>query len=137
MAVATILLATIPSSSANIFYKRIHVHIVNNLIPNNVLYVRCHCSDHDLGDHYVNVGSEFELDFKTHVFRPTEWHCYLALDRDHHLYYVSYADTMSSEFFDANNNLYWIAKYEGVYIRDPWDHIDYPSSTWVTNEKAN
>ncbi|CAN1175002.1 S-protein homolog 74 [Linum perenne] len=117
VAVVMILLAIIPSSSASYFNKHIHAHILNELSPNNVLYVRCKCSDHDLGDHYVNVGSEFEWQFKEHVFRKTVWSCYLAPDNNRHVDYRAYYDDFQGYYLDKQNNVYWIAKDDGLYVR--------------------
>ncbi|CAN1175000.1 S-protein homolog 21 [Linum perenne] len=133
VAVATILLATVPSSSASFFKKSIHAHIVNQLSPNNVLYVHCKCTDHDIGEHYVNVGSEFEWRFKEHAFFYTNWNCYLAPDYHRHVYYSAYYDQIAGKYLDKENNIYWLVRDDGIYLRNFEKNTDDGMYPWEKN----
>ncbi|CAN1306640.1 S-protein homolog 1 [Linum perenne] len=105
-----------------------HGHIVNELSPNKTLLVDCQCSDSDLGDHYINVGSEYQWSFKPHVFRSTTWHCYLAPDDNSHSYFAAFTDNI--ENVDAHHNFYWVAKDDGVYMRNNESHQDIYFDKW-------
>ncbi|CAN1174997.1 hypothetical protein LINPERPRIM_LOCUS10269 [Linum perenne] len=130
----TTLLATIPTSSAWWYaMHHYHGHILNELNPNNVLYVRCSCSDDPGGNNYINVRSEYEWDFKPHLFRSTLWHCYLAPDYHRHAYFVAYIDATEARFIDEHHNFYWVAKEHGVYRRDPSTHDDHLNYYWEDN----
>ncbi|CAN1144138.1 S-protein homolog 1 [Linum perenne] len=126
---ATILLAEIPSSSGLVFpWIQYHGHIVNELSPNKTLLVDCQCSDSDLGDHYINIGSEYQWSFKPHVFWSTTWHCYLAPDDNSHSYFAAFTDNI--ENVDAHHNFYWVAKDDGVYMRNNESHQDIYFDKW-------
>ncbi|CAN1175003.1 S-protein homolog 74 [Linum perenne] len=131
--VVTILLSLVPPSSAGFPLVTYHAHIVNELKPNNVLYVRCHCSDHDLGDQYINVNSEFEWNFRSHWFRSTIWQCYLAPDNNRHAYFKVFSGSMSSLIMDKKYNFYWVAKDDGVYMRDTEHNTDNYAHPWQAN----
>ncbi|CAN0879353.1 S-protein homolog 1 [Linum grandiflorum] len=128
-AAAIVLLSTIPPSSAALFpFIHYHGHIVNELSANKVLLVDCQCSDHDLGNNYVEVGGEFEWSFKPHFLRQTLWHCYLDPDGTSHAYFVSYIDHMKN--VDSHHNFIWVAKDDGVYARNPESRQDFFSYPW-------
>ncbi|CAN0853852.1 S-protein homolog 1 [Linum grandiflorum] len=134
MVVATILLSLISPSSADLYAIKYEAHIVNELSANKVLYVHCHCTDHDLGDHYINVGSEFVWSFKSHVLRMTRWKCYLAPDNNRHVDFVAFSTNMSHICFGERNTFYWVAKDDGIYMRDTLEfNLDHFSHPWDAN----
>ncbi|CAN1174994.1 hypothetical protein LINPERHAP2_LOCUS31674 [Linum perenne] len=129
--VATILLATIPTSLAWFFsMHRYYGHILNELSPGKVLYVRCYCSDDSGSDNYINVGSEYVWDFKPHKFRSTEWDCTLYPDSQRIAVFTAYSDGMDQNYIDWNHNFFYVVMEHGVFIRDPVARIDYPYKYW-------
>ncbi|CAN1306644.1 S-protein homolog 1 [Linum perenne] len=129
-----ILLVTIPRSSALWHRPHYQVHILNELTNNKVLLVHCNCSDHDLGDNHIKVGTEYAWTFKEHAFRTTRWRCYLAPDNNRHAYFVAYEEAfdLNTRMFDFN--VYWAVKDDGVYFRDPKSHKDVFSFAWQTGQ---
>ncbi|CAN0879328.1 S-protein homolog 9 [Linum grandiflorum] len=88
-----------------------------------MLFVHCHCTDHDQDVHHINVGTEYELVFRKHAIRDTRWTCYLAPDNSRHATFVAYEDATP----DYNRNVFWAVKEDGVYFRNPGGHdvLDY------------
>ncbi|CAN0879341.1 S-protein homolog 31 [Linum grandiflorum] len=115
--VATFLLATaIPPSSANYFHRETyHLHIINELSGNKVLWAQCNCIDRAQPVTYVGHGTDYMLTFKEHIFRTTRWSCYLIKDNNSHVWFVAFHDYIQT----SNNNVYWAVKEDGVYFRLP------------------
>ncbi|CAN1803708.1 S-protein homolog 74 [Linum perenne] len=107
----------------------ITVHIKNELSSGQVLYVHCHCTDHDLGDHYINTGVEFNWRFKPHFIRKNLWQCYLAPDKNHQAYFHVYDFKTPPYDFD----LIFAAKEDGVYYRNQDNNVDEYFSKWLAN----
>ncbi|CAN1306646.1 hypothetical protein LINPERPRIM_LOCUS26865 [Linum perenne] len=124
--VATLLLPAIPQSSSLHFLRpRYHVHIANELTKNERLTVNCACTDAPQPTTYVDVGGEYEWAFRVHIFRLTQWTCYLTnSDNNRHAYFVAYEE----ETPNIGRNVYWAAKEDGVYFRieGKADHLDWP-----------
>ncbi|CAN1174999.1 S-protein homolog 1 [Linum perenne] len=136
---AITILATIPSSSAFFFKKKVHAHIVNQLSPNpddpdlELLYVHCKCTDHDMEDRFISIGSEFEWNFKEHGFLYTNWNCFLNIDYRRHVFYSAYYDQIPSKYLDKQKdiyNIYWFARDDGVYVRNFEKKIDHLYRRW-------
>ncbi|CAN0879356.1 S-protein homolog 74 [Linum grandiflorum] len=131
--VVTILLATTARSSAG-FVPRIHMHIVNKMTDNELMLVRCKCSDHDLGDYLVKVGAEFEWSFKKHLIRRTHWRCYLAADETRFMHFDAYdtgAVSTDKYIIDGDiNDIHWDVKEDGIYVRDIDSGKDYFAQKW-------
>ncbi|CAN0879324.1 hypothetical protein LINGRAHAP2_LOCUS12968 [Linum grandiflorum] len=120
IAVATLLLATTaPSSAWSIWSKpTFHAHVINELGRNEMLFVHCHCTDHDQDVHHINVGTEYGWTFKKHYFfKSNLWQCYVSPedDIDRHSDFIAFND--ETESFDYN--IYWVAKEDGIYFREP------------------
>ncbi|CAN0879348.1 S-protein homolog 1 [Linum grandiflorum] len=116
VAVATLLLATIPSSSAWRIWQRqtYRVHIINELKGNKVLVVRCHCTDAPETIRHVKAGKEYGFSFKENIFPDTRWTCYMSPDNRRHVKFVVYTDKTPS----YERNVYWAVKEDGIYFRD-------------------
>ncbi|CAN0923029.1 S-protein homolog 1 [Linum grandiflorum] len=115
-----VLLAAVSSSLRIDRGPTIVVHVKNELSPGKVLYVRCHCDDHDLGDHYLNVGAEFNWNFHLHAIKRTLWQCYAAPDNNSHAYFHVYDNRTPTFDFD----LIFAARDDGVYYRNQDSHED-------------
>ncbi|CAN1174995.1 hypothetical protein LINPERHAP2_LOCUS31675 [Linum perenne] len=135
LVVAVILLATISTSSAWFFaMHRYYGHILNELNPGRVLYVRCKCDDDSGSDNYIKVGSEYTWNFKPHKFRSTEWDCLLYPDDQRVAFFPVYYDDMDRRYIDWNHNFFYVATEHGVYIRDPVAHVDSLFRYWDPKE---
>ncbi|CAN0879350.1 S-protein homolog 1, partial [Linum grandiflorum] len=121
-----LLLATVCWSSALHFGPHITAHIRNELSPDKVLYVHCHCTDGGQDAKYLNVGSEYSWTFYKHLLRKTLWQCYLAPDNNNHVYFHVYDKKTPSFDFD----LIFAAKEDGVYYRNQDSHSDELFSSW-------
>ncbi|CAN1144149.1 S-protein homolog 1 [Linum perenne] len=116
-ALVLLLLARIPQSSARWYPwgPPYHVHVVNELSDNKVLFVQCHCTHGYRPSGHVPAGTEYDWTFKPHFLKETLWQCYMNPDFHHHLNFVAY----DRNTIDYNKNVYWIAKDDGVYWRIP------------------
>ncbi|CAN1144154.1 hypothetical protein LINPERHAP2_LOCUS13957 [Linum perenne] len=113
-----VILSTISSSSA--FHwpwdpPTYTVHIINGLTGTKPLYAHCRCTHNYQPKTYVDHGAEYDLTFKSHVLKPTRWECYLAPDSIRRNYIIVYDDHTKT----YDNNVYWVAKEDGIYNRDP------------------
>ncbi|CAN0879351.1 S-protein homolog 21 [Linum grandiflorum] len=115
MLVMAMLLAAVSSSPVVDEQGVVNIHVRNELNPGRVLYVHCHCTDHDLGDNYINVGVQYDFRFKVHFIRKNLWQCYLAPDYDRHLYFHVFDEDTPSDVDDST----WVAKEDGIYYRYP------------------
>ncbi|CAN0879342.1 hypothetical protein LINGRAHAP2_LOCUS12978 [Linum grandiflorum] len=126
VAVATLLIATkIPPSLATWYHRETyHVHIINELSGNKVLWAQCNCIDRSQPVTYVNAGTEYELTFKEHVIRANRWSCYLIKDNNSHVWFVAFYEDIAT----SDNNVYWAVKEDGVYFRYPnvADELQFP-----------
>ncbi|CAN1262617.1 S-protein homolog 74 [Linum perenne] len=129
VAMSMILQATVIFSSLPPRDHSITAHIKNKLSSSQLLYVHCHCTDHDLGDHYVNFGDEFNWNFKSHYIQKNLWQCYLAPDKTHHAYFHVYDSRTSPFDFD----LIFEAREDGIYYINQDSHEDEFFSHWVNN----
>ncbi|CAN1144146.1 hypothetical protein LINPERHAP2_LOCUS13951 [Linum perenne] len=127
--VATLLLPAIPQSSSLHFLRpRYHVHIANELTKNERLTVNCACTDAPQPTTYVDVGGEYEWAFRVHIFRLTQWTCYLTNSVDsRNVNFVAYDDNTQS--FDGN--VFWVAKEDGIYFRNTDKNVDLFRFDWT------
>ncbi|EEF41296.1 conserved hypothetical protein [Ricinus communis] len=113
------------------FFIRYHVHVVNGLSPGKILFVHCKSADNNLGGYNVGNGQEFSWSFKMNFLRRTLYWCRMAPDNQ------SYADL--KVFWDDKHLLdscgddhqcIWIAKDDGVYLRNIPKNIDEFQHSW-------
>eukprot|EP00257_Ricinus_communis_P026055 XP_025013469.1 S-protein homolog 74-like [Ricinus communis] len=109
-----------------------HVHVVNELSPGKVLFVHCKSSDNDLGGHNLGDGQEFSWSFYMNFIKTTLFWCRMAPDDQ------SFADL---SVLDSNSLFYkcgheqeciWIAKDDGVYLRNIPMNVDEFQRSWGT-----
>ncbi|CAN1144157.1 S-protein homolog 31 [Linum perenne] len=114
--VILVILSTISPTSGSIFHvDTFRVHIFNELSDNKNLYVHCHCTDGYRPEARIPVGTDYNWSFKQHVFSITHWRCLVAPDNNRYLWFTAYDDAIGT----FNNNVYWVAKEDGVYARNP------------------
>ncbi|CAN1144162.1 S-protein homolog 1 [Linum perenne] len=128
--VTLLVLTTIPTSSAKWFWPwappHYTVHITNELVNKETLYLVCRSTRGSRPEAYVNFGAEYAWMFKPHFLGKTLWQCYLAPDNQRHKFFTVYDDS-TIRYFD---NVYWVAKEDGVYSRDPETPADTLIYTW-------
>ncbi|KAK8561229.1 hypothetical protein V6N13_149601 [Hibiscus sabdariffa] len=124
--VLTILVAANPStptSSAptpdqrNAWYTKWHVHVVNGLSNNKILFVHCKSADDDLEMNNLTVGSETEWTFRTTIIGKTLFWCYVASRSDHvHARFDVFWE--DNDLFEkcAWKHCIWTAKDDGIYL---------------------
>ncbi|GMJ01295.1 S-protein homologue 1 [Hibiscus trionum] len=134
------LMATNPSTSTssaptedqrNMVYKTWHVHAVNGLSSNKILFVHCKSRDDDLGIHNLTVGNEFQWKFKPTIFGKTLFWCFMASDSDHvHASFNVFWDDQDL-FYRCNwKNCFWIGKDDGIYLKNIPENYDEFKHKW-------
>lgn len=113
-------LATIrPSNQAGIFDTTWHVHVVNGLSNNKVLFVHCKSGNDDLGEHNLTAGTETNWKFKLNFFGSTVFGRYASPNTEQ--------KHASFEVFRRDDNLLykcnyseciWTAKDDGIYLKN-------------------
>ncbi|CAK7342113.1 unnamed protein product [Dovyalis caffra] len=112
-------------------FQKYNVHIVNGLSQNKTLLVHCKSKDDDLGVHNLAVGLEFRWSFKVNAFSTTLFWCYLGPSNDSHAAFTAFKDKEKiTDSCDDDNNCFWIAKDDGVYLRNIPGKIDVKKFTW-------
>ncbi|XP_022727882.1 S-protein homolog 1-like [Durio zibethinus] len=98
-------------------YKTWHVHAVNGMSQNEILFLHCKSGDNDLGIRNLTVGTEFDWKFKPQIFGKTLFWCYMASDHGHASFNVFWND--DDLFYRcAWKNCIWIAKDDGIYLKN-------------------
>ncbi|KAJ9169717.1 hypothetical protein P3X46_017876 [Hevea brasiliensis] len=124
-------LALFITSSECSLFDPYHVHVTNILSQNKILLVHCKSKDDDLGVHNLTVGQEFSWSFKLNFFGTTLFWCYMAPDDHSHVAFKVF--WVSGKLFDrcdAAQNCFWVAKDDGVYLRDTRRNEDVYKQEW-------
>ncbi|XWS47085.1 hypothetical protein CRYUN_Cryun14cG0123100 [Craigia yunnanensis] len=110
-------------------YKTWHIHAVNGMSHNKVLFLHCKSGNNDLGIHNLTVGTEFNWKFKPQVFGKTLFWCYMASNNVHASFNVFWRDDVL--FYKCNyKNCFWIAKDDGVYLKNIPENYDELRHKW-------
>ncbi|XP_038896407.1 S-protein homolog 1-like [Benincasa hispida] len=103
-----------------------HVHVVNGL-KNATLFVHCKSKDDDLGpQHLVSNGAEFQWSFKINIWRTTLYWCSLHkpnADVSFDAFWVERRHIWL-HYRCMNQNCFWMAKDDGIYLRNNPDAVD-------------
>ncbi|KAJ6864662.1 S-protein [Populus alba x Populus x berolinensis] len=119
VAVAVILFISTGSGQVVPVAPWYHLHILNGLSHNKILLVHCKSKNNDLGVHNIPVNSEFDWSFRSNAWGTTLFWCYLAPDDHSHADFNAFQDKEKiTDSCDGNGNCCWIAKDDGVYLRD-------------------
>ncbi|CAN0879338.1 hypothetical protein LINGRAHAP2_LOCUS12974 [Linum grandiflorum] len=94
-----------------------YVHVINELTEKSVLWAQCKCTDNSQPPTDIYPGSEYELTFKEHLFRPTVWSCFIIKDNDSQVWFYVFDPTIRRH--SLKYNVYWAVKDDGVYSRHP------------------
>ncbi|EEF41297.1 conserved hypothetical protein [Ricinus communis] len=113
------------------FFPKFHVHVVNGLSPDKILFVHCKSADNDLGARNLSNGQEFSWSFRMNFFMTTLYWCHMAPD-DHS--YVDMKVFWDSQYLSErcghDQQCIWIAKDNGVYLRNIPMNIDEFQHNW-------
>ncbi|XVF21439.1 hypothetical protein REPUB_Repub12eG0090500 [Reevesia pubescens] len=110
-------------------YKTWHVHAVNGMSHNKILFLHCKSRNNDLGIHNLTVGTEFDWKFKPQIFGKTLFWCYMASDNVHASFDVFWYD--NDLFYRCNwKQCIWIAKDDGVYLKNVPENYDEFRHKW-------
>ncbi|KAK8614882.1 hypothetical protein V6N13_068671 [Hibiscus sabdariffa] len=103
----------------NMFFSTFHVHVVNGLSSNKILFIHCKSADDDLGEHNLTAGNEFQWKFKTNFFVTTLFWCFMASRSDHVHAKFNVFEMDEALFYRCNwKHCIWIAKDDGIYLRN-------------------
>ncbi|KAE8660776.1 26S protease regulatory complex subunit 4 family protein [Hibiscus syriacus] len=98
-------------------FTRWYVHVVNGLSNGRTLFVHCNSKDDDLGGRNLDPETDFNWSFRQHVLRRTLFWCYVSKDGAHASFKVFWQDVLLFHKC-AWKDCIWIAKDDGVYIKD-------------------
>lgn len=109
------------------------IHVVNRLSNGQILLVHCKSKDNDLGEHKLSVGSEFNWRFKVNFWNTTLFWCYLQKPNGLHSSFEAFwIESTSVWLYDMcyDSNCIWIAKDDGIYLRDNTNQKDVLIHKW-------
>lgn len=108
-----------------------HLHVVNGLSHNKMMFLRCQSKDNDLGKHNLKAGAEFSWKFKTHFFEKTLFWCYVRpLDAQKHAHFDVFWCSDDLYYRCNYKNCTWIAKDDGIYIKNIPEKYDELMHKW-------
>ncbi|GMI73974.1 S-protein homologue 1 [Hibiscus trionum] len=104
-------------------FTRWHVYVINGLSEGRTLFVHCKSTDDDLGGRNLDPGTNFNWSFRQHVFHRTLFWCYVSKANDndddgaHASFDVFWQDVILFHKCSWKDCI-WIAKDDGIYIKD-------------------
>lgn len=114
-------------------FERWHIHVLNGL-SNATLFVHCKSKDDDLGDHnLLGRGDEFQWTFKTNFWMTTLYWCFMHkpnADVSFDSFWIEKRH-MWLNYRCTDKNCIWIAKDDGIYLRNNPDNYDEFVKPWV------
>ncbi|CAN1155851.1 S-protein homolog 74 [Linum perenne] len=122
--------AASPVDSKDQTRLEIHIHIVNEVTDGKELTVHCMCKTNDMGVHKVSVGSEYQWSFKTSKSGNAPFECNVRKGLTGVLLFKAYAEDPEMTRRVNNGNCYWIAKDDGIYLRQFWKNTDVFFHAW-------
>ncbi|CAN0920339.1 S-protein homolog 1 [Linum grandiflorum] len=100
-----------------------YIHIVNELGGGKSLTVHCKTKKHDLKIHDVTPKSEYQFKFKVSNTSSKTFECNLKNGKKEIVYKAYYEDAELMRRIKMNK-CYWIAKDDGLYLRQDWRNTD-------------
>ncbi|CAN1269893.1 S-protein homolog 1 [Linum perenne] len=87
------------------------------------MMVHCKSKNDDMGTHWVPATSEYEWRFRPSVFGNTLFWCHVWKGEEQIVYDAYYDDAKSYErkYMD---HVRWVAKDDGIYLRQFWKGVD-------------
>ncbi|KAM1122392.1 hypothetical protein ACFX2I_003955 [Malus domestica] len=121
-----------PSTKGEVFplFTKWHVYVVNGLGNQESLFVHCKSKDNDLGIQKLSPGTNTTWGFRTNFLHSTLFWCYLRKSSAQHAALkVFWQDIYLFEKCNWKNCI-WIAKDDGIYIKDFANVRDEFSKKW-------
>ncbi|XP_038896424.1 S-protein homolog 74-like [Benincasa hispida] len=115
--------------------SRYYVHVVNGLKYLDMV-VHCQSKDDDLGSHHlVNYGDDYQWNFKENIWGTTLFWCKLV-KRDAYVSFESFwpespKNTWLRDRCGIQGNCIWIAKNDGIYLRNNPANVDEYVHKWI------
>ncbi|XP_022148919.1 S-protein homolog 1-like [Momordica charantia] len=108
-----------------------HIHVVNGLSKDS-LFVHCKSKDNDVGLHNLARGFEIQWSFDENVWGTTLFWCFLRKPGATASFDVFWVESRHNWLHHrcAILTCIWIAKDDGIYLRNNSDHIDELIHKW-------
>ncbi|KAK8479353.1 hypothetical protein V6N12_074552 [Hibiscus sabdariffa] len=118
----------------NKLFRTWHVHAVNGLSSNKILFIHCKSADNDLGEHNLTAGNEFQWKFKENLLGTTLFWCFMA-SRSDHVHAKFNVFVINKDLFYRCNwkHCIWIAKDDGIYLKNIPQGYDEFHYTWESD----
>ncbi|XP_022155249.1 S-protein homolog 1-like [Momordica charantia] len=109
-----------------------HLHMVNGL--DEIIFVRCKSKDTNIGDHFLDLGAEIVWHFEANIWGTTLYWCYAAKAGAKVSFDVFWSEKTQwlGERCGGRGvlNLIWIAKEDGIYLRNLTKNVDELIHKW-------
>lgn len=121
---STFLLVQTKAKYCSPFLANYHVHIIDDLPPNDSqLLLHCVSKDDDLGNHTFHANNFYKFEFCETFFHTTHFRCGFTW----HSKYVNVDVYRSKARYDcASFTCYWSARSDGIYFTG-----ENPPKNWV------
>ncbi|XP_010541151.1 PREDICTED: uncharacterized protein LOC104814676 [Tarenaya hassleriana] len=119
-------------STADIIVPKIsewQVTVVNGLVADKNLYVHCRSKEDDLGERNLTSEESFTWGFRQNIIHTTLFWCYMSKHDVHAKLNVFWDDVILFHRCGWKTCV-WIAKDDGVYLRDFATGDDLISTKW-------
>ncbi|CAN1767169.1 S-protein homolog 1 [Linum perenne] len=94
-----------------------HVYVTNELGAKESLIVHCQSKDDDLGIHHLSDGATYTWRFRPYfILLETLFWCYVAP-----VHSAVHAKSYERKYMD---HVRWVAKDDGIYLRQFWKGVD-------------
>ncbi|CAN1131336.1 S-protein homolog 1 [Linum perenne] len=115
--------ASVVGDSKAALWAYTHVHVINEFSDGKQMMVHCKSKNDDMGTHWVPATSEYEWRFRPSVFGNTLFWCHVWKGEEQIVYDAYYDDAKSYErkYMD---HVRWVAKDDGIYLRQFWKGVD-------------
>ncbi|CAN1169762.1 S-protein homolog 74 [Linum perenne] len=139
----TIIATTIPTTSSIAAGKRsdvssstapvpefTYIHVANELAGGKPLTVHCKTKKHDMGAHDVATKKEYVFKFKVSYTSSKTYECSLKNGKKEIVYKAYYEDAELLRRVNDDKSV-WVAKDDGLYLRQDWKNTDTFWRPWV------
>ncbi|XVE78044.1 hypothetical protein DITRI_Ditri13aG0112600 [Diplodiscus trichospermus] len=99
-------------------FTRWNVYVVNGLNNSTTLFLHCKSKDDDLGIQNLSPGTNFTWSFQQNLFRRTLFWCYMSKDNNAHAAFKVFWQDVLLFHKCSWKNCIWIAKDDGIYMKD-------------------
>lgn len=114
-------------------FEKWTVHVMNDLTHDQKLLVHCQSKDNNLGEHRVNVGSEYYWSFRINFWETTLFWCQLKKPNGQHASFEAFWVEKHSIWLYyrcLDSACYWHAKDDGIYLANNPDKTQLLIHKW-------